>query len=294
MTTPNALPTADDCLQFQHGGLDIAALCDAIFEIDKELLVGAAPDAIDARFPAASTTAACTAYLVKMDGLIILVDAGAGDTFDGHVNEALAKTDIASEQIDLVLLTHLHLDHCGGLLRDDRPIFPNAEIWLAEAERDFWQDDAATGEIAKRLTPYLGDDFIPTHVKIARDTLAAYAGKVRVFSGNHEIIPGIRAVPLHGHTPGHSGYLFVSGENTFFAWGDVVHAAAVQFSLPEAGMIFDWDARMAVETRERILAEASANNWLAAGMHIPFPGAGIVARDNGAYRFIPIGEIDRK
>ncbi len=276
-----------DCFDFRLGDMRITALCDEFFDIDKDSLIGAPPEAIDRCLPGESTTASGTAYLVRLNGLNVLVDAGAVAPFGGHVFDALAKTEIAPDRIDHILLTHLHLDHVGGLLHKGEAIFSRAEVWLAEAEHAFWHDDAAT---AKRLASRLGDEFINTHVKVARDTLAAYDGRLRFFSGEQEIAPGVAAIPLYGHTPGHCGYVFGDGREKFFIFGDAVHVAPVQFALPEAGMIFDWNAGLAVAARRRAFAMAADNGWLSAGMHLPFPGMGILRRDGGegGFRFEPI------
>ena len=279
-----------DCFDFRLGDMRITALCDVFFEMDKDGLIGAPPEAIDRCMPGESTLVSGTAYLVRLNGVTVLVDAGSGKTFDGRARDALEKAGVAPEQINYILLTHLHLDHVGGLLHNDKPIFSNAQIWLAEAEHAFWHDDAATDELAKRLTPSLGDDFIGTHVKVAREALAAYDGTLRFFSGEQEILPGVTAIPLYGHTPGHCGYVLGDGREKFLIFGDAVHVAPVQFALPEAGMIFDWNAGLAVAARRRAFAMAADNGWLSAGMHLPFPGMGTMRRDGGggAFRFEPI------
>ncbi len=278
------------CFDCRHGDMRLAALCDVFFEMDKDLLIGASAEAIDRCLPGASTPASGTAYLVRLNDATVLVDAGAGETFDGHVREALDKAGAAPEQIDHVLLTHLHLDHAGGLIRGGEPVFPRATVWLTEAEHAFWHDDAATAELAKRLAASLGEEFIPTHVKVARDALAAYSGKLKLFSGEREILPGVTAVPLGGHTPGHCGYVFGDGRESFFIFGDTVHVATVQFALPEAGMIFDWDAESAVASRRRAFALAADSGHILGGMHLPFPGIGTLRRDgvDGGFRFEPI------
>ncbi len=278
-----------DCFECRHGDMRLAALCDVAFAMEKDLLIGASAEAVDRCLPGASTPAAGTAYLVRLNGVTVLVDAGAGETFDGRVYEALAKAGVAPEQIDHVLLTHLHLDHVGGLIHKGEPVFPHADVWLTEAEHAFWHDDAATAELAKRLAPNLGAEFMPTHVKIACEALAAYSGKLKFFSGDgeQEFLPGITAVPLHGHTPGHCGYVFGDGREKFFIFGDAVHVAAVQFALPEAGMIFDWDAGMAVASRRKAFAMAADSGCVLGGMHLPFPGMGTLRRDggDGGFRF---------
>lgn len=171
-----------DCFDFRLGDMHITSLCDVSFGFDKDYLIGVSTETIGGYLPGATAAASSTVYLVRLNGMTILVDAGVGELFDGRMRDALAKATVAPEQIDQIILTHLHLDHVGGLLHNDEPVFSNAKIWLAEPERAFWQDDAATAELAKRLAPSLGDAFIGTHVKVARSALAAYEGKLNFFS----------------------------------------------------------------------------------------------------------------
>lgn len=269
-----------DCFDFRLGDMHITALCDVSFDIDKSQLIGAPAEVIDRYLPGTSAAASCTAYLVRLNGTAVLVDAGAGQIFNGHMLDALAKAAVAPDQIEHILLTHLHLDHVGGLLHDGEVVFSKAEVWLAETEHAFWRDDAATAELSKRLTPILGSDFIDTHVKVARSTLVAYDGKLHLFAEEREILPGITTIPLYGHTPGHCGYVLGGKPENFFIWADAVHVAAVQFALPEAGMVFDWDADMAAASRRRVFDMAAAKGFLSAGMHLPFPGMGKTRRDD--------------
>lgn len=268
----------DDCFDVRLGDMHITALCDVSFGMDKSQLIGVPAEVIDGYIPGATAPASCTAYLVRLNGMTVLIDAGAGDIFNGRMRDALAKTTVVPEAVDHILLTHLHLDHVGGLLHDGNPVFPRAEVWMAEAEYAFWHDDTATADLANRLTPILGAEFIDTHVKVARGALAAYDGKLHLFSGEREILPGITAVPLHGHTAGHCGYALRGSKEKFFIWGDAVRIAAVQFALPDAGMVFDWDADMAVAARRRAFEMATTNGWLSAGLHLPFPGMGKLRR----------------
>jgi glyoxylase-like metal-dependent hydrolase (beta-lactamase superfamily II) len=278
-----------DCFDFRLGDMRITALCDLAFSLDKASLIGVPPEAVDKCMPAAEAAASGTAFLARLNGATILVDAGAGETFDGRVCDALAKASVSPEEIDHIFLTHLHLDHVGGIIRSGKPVFPRAAIWLAEAEHAFWHDDAATSELSQRLTPILGEIFIPTHVNIARTALAAYEGRVNFFSGEQELIPGVKTVLLHGHTPGHSGYVLGGeGQEKFFIWGDAVHIAPVQFALPEAGMVFDWNAAMAVASRREAFEMAVRNNWLSAGMHLPFPAVGKLTKSGTDYSFAPL------
>lgn len=279
---------AGDIFRRRLGDIEIIALCDETFDMDTGLLTEADPGAVADLLDGADTRASCNAYLVRQNGMTILVDSGAGDTFAGSLQKALTRAGVAPENIDFVLLTHLHLDHVGGLLRQGKPAFPNAEIRLAEVERDFWFDDAGLARMSERLSPRLGEEFTALHVKVAREALAAYGDRVRCFAGLGKVLSGVEAIPLRGHTPGHTGYLFGSGKERFLAWGDMVHVAAVQFSLPDACMLFDWDARLAAGARRWAFAEAATQGWLAAGAHLPFPGLGRLWRSGDTFRFAPL------
>jgi glyoxylase-like metal-dependent hydrolase (beta-lactamase superfamily II) len=123
-------------------------------------------------------------------------------------------------------------------------------------------------------------------VQLARATIAAYADRTRLLTAG-EALPNISILPEPGHTPGHSGWLIVSGGESLLIWGDIVHMPGVQFPRPEAGMGFDVDGAAAIETRKRIMEMTATDRLLVAGMHLDFPGFGHVARAAGGYAFIP-------
>jgi glyoxylase-like metal-dependent hydrolase (beta-lactamase superfamily II) len=100
-------------------------------------------------------------------------------------------------------------------------------------------------------------------------------------------LPGITLVPEPGHTPGHSGWLIASGNESLLIWGDIVHMPGIQFRRPDAGITFDVDGAQAIATRRRIMDMAATDRLLVAGMHLDFPCFGHVARENEGYAFIP-------
>lgn len=113
--------------------------------------------------------------------------------------------------------------------------------------------------------------------------LAPYEGRIRTFSGEVEVAPGMTAVPLPGHTPGHTGYRVADGDRQLLIWGDVVHAAPIQMANPHAFVVYDSDPQTAVATRPRVLDMAAADELRVAGMHVP-PGVYRVERVEDAYR----------
>ena len=118
----------------------------------------------------------------------------------------------------------------------------------------------------------------------ARATAAAYGDRLVPFSGDGEVIPGVTSLALPGHTAGHTGFRLASGGAEIVVFGDAVNSAAVQFSHPEAGLVFDTDAALAAETRAKLLDVLAADGTLVAGTHLPFPGIGHVARRRGGRR----------
>jgi glyoxylase-like metal-dependent hydrolase (beta-lactamase superfamily II) len=191
----------------------------------------------------------------------------------------LAALGVKPADIDAILMTHLHADHDAGLI-DKRgvAVFPRAELTVHEDELTFWRDErniALLGEAQKGDFP------------LATNVMAAYADRIRpVQSG--DIGYGISAFPTPGHTPGHTAWRISSGVEQLLIWGDLVHLPGVQFAIPEASVIYDVDPQAAAVARRRVLDMVSADRIPVAGIHLDFPGYGLVrAAANGGYGFTP-------
>ena len=215
-------------------------------------------------------------------GSVCLVDAGAGrllGSTSGHLIRNLNFAGYAPEDITVLLATHLHPDHVGGAYdADGMAVFRNAELVVSEADHAFWTDDRMQAQ-ASSDAKFLWD--------IAADALSAYAGRVRRFEGEAEVLPGITPLALPGHTPGQHGFIVSDADDVLFIWADVIHFPPLQLQRPEVAFAFDVDPDLAIETRRRTLDMAAADRLQIAGMHMPFPGAGHVVRDGNAYGFIP-------
>jgi glyoxylase-like metal-dependent hydrolase (beta-lactamase superfamily II) len=163
---------------------------------------------------------------------LILVDAGAGTWWGGgalgRLVGSLRSAGYTPEEVDIVLLTHFHSDHVGGLTAPDgKRVFPNAEVYVAKAESSFWLSLEIAAKAPKDAQPFF---------RSAQAIAAPYieAGKWHTFSGSEPIVDGMQIVPLPGHTPGHTGFEFSSKGQKILFWGDVVHAQRVQF-VPSGG-----------------------------------------------------------
>jgi glyoxylase-like metal-dependent hydrolase (beta-lactamase superfamily II) len=190
----------------------------------------------------------------------------------------LAAAGVSPGDIDTILLTHMHPDHSAGLtdMTTGELIYPNAELVVHENEPRHWFDDAQmarASELYKRL-----------HFQMTREQVTPYLDRMRTHSGG-EVLPGVTAMPLVGHTPGHSGYLIESGGEALLIWGDVIHIPEVQFARPDVTMVPDLDPDQAVASRRRILDMAAQDRLLVTGMHLHYPGFGNVSLESGVFRF---------
>jgi glyoxylase-like metal-dependent hydrolase (beta-lactamase superfamily II) len=223
------------------------------------------------------------AFLINTGNKLILIDSGAGTLYGaccGHLIENLRASGYRPEQVDEVLLTHLHADHVGGIAPGGIAAFPNAVIRSSKLDADYWLSDTNEKAAPDFLRPMFDGD---------RASLKPYiaAGRYMPFEGEQEIVPGIRAIPLPGHTPGHTSYAVESRGQKLLVWGDVVHVAAIQFPDPSVTVKYDNDEDQAEMDRKRIFSDAAkAGYWIGAA-HISFPGLGHVGVRNNAFVWMP-------
>lgn len=274
------------------GDLEVTALYDGYVPLSNTLLKGASDKDIRsllARMFVPVTPngvqTAVNAYLINTGRNLVLVDTGAAACFGptlGAIGSNIQAAGYTMEQIDTVLLTHLHGDHaCGLVAPDGTAAFANATVYASKAEAGFWlnKDTAAKAPEASRA-----------FFKMAQDAIAPYtaAGKFKTFGSGDTLMSGITAVPLLGHTPGHGGYLFSSQGQELLVWGDVIHSHAVQFLHPEVSIEFDSDQKQAIATRKKVLARAAQEKLWIAGAHLPFPGIGHVRANQKGYAWVPV------
>ena len=263
---------------FSLGKITVVALFDHPAAHDIKLFSGADPAVIMALAPSGLVESSVNAFLVQNGDTNSLIDTGMGSGAGGELVHSLALLGLTPADIDVILLTHMHFDHIGGLALDGRPVYPNATLRIANAEQAFWlAPDAAN----LKGSPYIA--FGP-----AKAAAAAYSGRMQGFEFGQEAAPGIIAVRAVGHTPGHTAYLVQSEGWKLLIWGDVTHAMALQMPHPEIYPAYDYDPVTATATRETILEQVSRDNIPVAGMHIPFPGVGRVQKaPAGGYNFTP-------
>jgi glyoxylase-like metal-dependent hydrolase (beta-lactamase superfamily II) len=224
-------------------------------------------------------------FLVNTGAKLVLIDAGAGSLLGataGHLLRNLRASGYRPEQIDELYLTHLHTDHVGGLMAEGQRAFRNAIVRVEKRDTDYWLSEANM-----RAAPAEAKRFF--EAAIASITPYMRAGKLAVFEGNTDLVPGVRAQTAYGHTPGHTMYVVESRGEKIVLWGDVVHVAAVQFKDPSVTIRYDGDASEAEQVHELAFADAAQNGYIVGGAHISFPGLGRVRRDaENAYTYVPL------
>ena len=166
-----------------------------------------------------------------------------------------------------------NLTQCPGSVDHYKITFPNAELVAHHREVEFWQDDGNLSRASERAR----NNFL-----IGRQVFDSYRGKLRTFDEG-EVLPGISAMPLPGHTDGHTGYLLESRDGGLLVWGDIVHFPHIQIERPDVSIAFDQDPALAATTRSRLLDMVSSEGLLVAGMHLGELGFARIKRTSGSY-----------
>ena len=218
--------------------------------------------------------------LVKTADRVMLFDTGAGANMGpsgGRLLTSMSEAGIASATITDIFISHSHGDHVGGLVNAaGARTFPNAAIHISAPEWAYLK--GMTAEQAKA-------NGITNHAAL----IAAITPKIAEFAPDADLVPGaVKAVAIKGHTPGHSGYLIISGRASLLYVGDTVHHCVVSVQKPDWPIAFDSDPATAQASRKTLLSESAANGRLLYAVHFPFPGLGRIQRKGDG--FVWVGE----
>ncbi len=270
------------------GDVEVTALLDGYFDVLPKLMPEFESDVVVDNLAKYGHELLDTGMRLPINGFLVntgeklyLIDTGAADLMGGslgNLDENLGAAGVSADDVDTVLLTHMHIDHVGGLLNENGEArFKNAELAVSQAEWDFWWDN-------KNVNRGNGEAMAPLF-EAARKTTDPYKDRLRLFADDAEIGDGLTSIPLPGHTPGHTGFNLSSGDEALLFWGDIIHLTGLQFARPDITLVFDIDPVQTVETRKRMLDMASSDNLFLTGAHIDFPGFGRVVREGDSYRY---------
>lgn len=217
--------------------------------------------------------------LIELGDQLVLIDTGMGE--GGRANgmglllQRMGAAGYAPEDVDIVVLTHLHGDHIGGLMEGGSPAFPNARYAIGEQELAFWTSDEAMAGASSG------------NAKMVVQMVVPLRERATMLKDGDEVLPGLTARAAFGHTPGMLAFELRSGERRMMFMADTFSQFVVSFQHPEWHVRFDMDKQAAVATRQRFAEMLAGENILFAGYHLPFPAVGSVLRDGEAYRFLP-------
>ncbi len=221
-----------------------------------------------------------TPTLLNTGAELVLFDSGNGAgrrPNAGHTRQRLAEAGVPPEAIDVVVLTHFHPDHIGGLMEDGAPAFPNARYVAGAAEYDFWSPpEKAEAEATARVGQLVQSNVVPL------------AEKTTFVKPGDQVLPGVTAVGSHGHTPGHLSYLIEGGGRQLLVLGDVANHFVLSIQRPDWHVRFDMDKDAGAATRKEVLGMLAAERMPFVGYHMPSPGVGFVEAAEGGFRFVPL------
>ena len=257
---------------FRLGTLELATLRDADFavpndgktfgadvgpaEVAKVLTAGGAPtDKIHVSIDA---------LLVRTAGHVVVLDTGLGNPAVSGLILSLKLAGVSPDQVTDVLITHTHGDHVGGVATaDHKPAFPNAKIRMSAKEWAWMQSQPGAKTLAAIIAP-----------------------QVQTFEPGQTVLPGITAVAIAGHTPGHVGYEVASGRAHLLDIGDTAHSSVISLARPDWVMGFDSDPVVGKASRRALLTRLAASHELIFSPHFPYPGVGrvVVAGDGFAWQ----------
>lgn len=239
--------------------------------------------ALDAAHETVPVQLSINCFLIDTGAKKILVDTGAGELFgatSGKLVDNMRAAGYRPEDIDTILLTHIHGDHSGGLTVGGQRVFPNAKVHVDKRDPDYWLNTARAAAAAPDQKTTFTQSYQTVHPYVE-------SGQLQTFDGATELFPGVRTMPEHGHTPGLTGYMIESRGERLLLWGDIVHAAEVQFRDPSITVQYDVDPAAAAAARFRVLNDAATHGYLIGGAHVSFPGLGHVHAEQSGFSWVP-------
>ena len=284
-----AQSTGENFKKYKVGDIEVISLYDGVWEKphDENFIKGANVEQTKAALKAGGLTEAhvpipFTVLAVNTGGQVVLIDSGtgggqAGGPKAGLLAQSMAAAGVEAKAVRTIVISHFHGDHVFGLMAKETnaQMFPEAEIVVPAAELKWWTQPV---------------DAIPQPRRALAQRLQASLAtwkNVKPVDGEAEVAPGIRAIPAHGHTQGHTAHLITSGGKQLLATADATNIQALFVKNPEWRAAFDHVPEQAIETRKKLFDRAIADKAMVAGYHWGLPNVGTIAKDGNGYAFVP-------
>jgi glyoxylase-like metal-dependent hydrolase (beta-lactamase superfamily II) len=219
--------------------------------------------------------------IVNAGDKLVLFDSGLGSTkgfgpTTGRQQKSMAEAGIKPADIDAVVFSHAHPDHVGGVVDDNgKPLFPNAQYYIAQSDLEFWTDEGKNNGPLK--------DFIG----IARKNLLPVRDRIVFYKDGQEFLPGIQAMSAPGHTVGHTIFMITSDGKSLAYLADLTHHPILLLEKPRMEFSYDTDPKQAAASRVKMLDMLAANKIAVMAYHYPWPGVGHVVKTGEGFHYVP-------
>ncbi|OJU04983.1 MAG: MBL fold metallo-hydrolase [Rhizobium sp. 63-7] len=217
--------------------------------------------------------------LIDTGSDVVLFDTGLGaaarEQGGGRLLDGLAAAGYSPEQVSIVVLTHMHGDHIGGLMENGAPAFKNARYVAGQVEYDFWSDKAREGSPAEGGHKAVLANVVPL------------AEKTTFIGDNATVVPGITSMLAAGHSPGHMIFRVESGDKQLILTADTANHFVLSLQRPDWEVRYDMDKAAAAATRKKVFDMIATDRLGFLGYHMPFPAVGFVEKVDAGYRFVP-------
>lgn len=212
-----------------------------------------------------------TPTVVQTGSEVVLFDTGNGGE-NGNLPNALADVGLSADDVTIVVLTHYHPDHIGGLMNPNGASFPNARYVSGSVEHNFWTGENAPAQMVERIN----------------GLVVPFADQMTFLEDGGSVVSGVTAVASFGHTPGHMGYMIESDGQQLMLIADLANHYVWSLAYPDWEVRFDADKQAAAASRRSILGMLAADRVPFIGYHMPFPALGYVETNGEGFRYAPV------
>lgn len=267
---------AADISTYTVGSMKIVRIVDSADGVPVKFMFGD-KDVISELVPTGMCPNSISSYVIETKEDLYLIDSGFGDIKPGAMYRNFLNVGYNPDEVKLVLMTHLHGDHLGGLTKDGKKVFKNAQIYVKDTELAFWKNRDNTPSVPESQR-FCFDE--------AEKLLRVYGNQVKTFREGEKVVPWLTPISVPGHTAGHTMFeLNWEGEKRYI-WGDIIHCLDVQAKHPEVTVIWDNDRDMARASRMKALELVADTDVPVFGEHLKSPGVAKFYRDpKGGYRY---------